>query len=223
MKDNKRKKNDIDMKMIDIKMKYVREFLNEKFTDEDSDPIKDMGIGLIHKLKEEYLKNYSRGWNKIDINHISLEQLLTMCLSLNTYNLDTIECLIDAGAKINEKGTQFLSHSVWRGIDYVKLFLEKAKFSKGQLSQAFDNAARRNKLDIAELLLEKGANINVGGGSPLRTAVRMNNTALAKWLLERGANPNSYGYRCLLMAIKYKNYELADFFAKEYLKDRKKI
>ena len=32
-------------------MKLVREHINEKFTDE-SDPIKDMGIGLIHKIEE---------------------------------------------------------------------------------------------------------------------------------------------------------------------------
>jgi len=32
-------------------MKLVKEYINEKFT-EDSDPIKDMGIGLIHEIKQ---------------------------------------------------------------------------------------------------------------------------------------------------------------------------
>ena len=37
-------------------MKLVREYINERFTD-DSDPIKDMGIGMKHKIKEwlEYM------------------------------------------------------------------------------------------------------------------------------------------------------------------------
>jgi len=35
-------------------MKLVREYLNEKFTDDDTDPIKDMGIGLAGKLKDIY-------------------------------------------------------------------------------------------------------------------------------------------------------------------------
>ena|ERR1035437_9899010 len=33
-------------------MKLVREHINEKFTDEKSDPIKDLGIGMRHKIKE---------------------------------------------------------------------------------------------------------------------------------------------------------------------------
>ena len=39
-------------------MKLVREHINEKFTD-DSDPIKDMGIGIRHKI-EEWLKEYDK-------------------------------------------------------------------------------------------------------------------------------------------------------------------
>ena len=34
-------------------MKLVREYLNEKFT-EDSDPIRDMGIGLLAELEKRY-------------------------------------------------------------------------------------------------------------------------------------------------------------------------
>ena len=50
-------------------MKLVREHINEKFTDE-SDPIKDMGIGLQHQTKKwiEYINSTSgaRHVNKID-------------------------------------------------------------------------------------------------------------------------------------------------------------
>jgi hypothetical protein len=39
-------------------MKLVREYINEKFT-EDSDPIHDMGIGLRHKI-EEWIKSINK-------------------------------------------------------------------------------------------------------------------------------------------------------------------
>jgi hypothetical protein len=39
-------------------MKYVREHINEKFTNE-SDPIEDMGIGLRHKI-EEWIKSINK-------------------------------------------------------------------------------------------------------------------------------------------------------------------
>jgi len=47
-------------------MKLVREYLNEKFTDDDSDPIKDMGIGLVAqlnaKLKQVLERDYRLRW-----------------------------------------------------------------------------------------------------------------------------------------------------------------
>jgi len=197
-------------------MKYVREHINEKFTDE-SDPIHDMGIGLLKKLRTEYVAHYS--WHKLNPEDVSVNQLMSFCLGKKKYDISIIEALIDAGADI--KSSHDLFYSVYRGIDFVKL-LDRGADPKTRRCSTFVHAVDSNKLDIADLLLKYGANVHANGDEALRNRAHSNDTETIKWLLERGANPNARRYYPLQQALKNGNYELADILTKEYLKDRKK-
>ena len=71
-------------------MKIIREHINEKFT-EDSDPIADMNIGMIHQIK---LWMESIGEPFIDKNHA-----LVYCAGYG--KLDFVEYLLAAGADVH--------------------------------------------------------------------------------------------------------------------------
>lgn len=203
-------------------MKLVREHINEKFV-EDSDPIRDMNIGIIETLKDEYLNVYSRSWRPLKREDITIDDLLRF--SIYKYsgnkNIDVVKALIDAGANINIKNTNILSFAADRGKDFVELLLNKGADPNANRGNAFINAVYYNKLDIAQLLLDAGANIHAQGDLALRQASKKNNINTIKWLLDKGANPNTRNYYCLQYALKYKNFDIADSLVKHYLKDRK--
>ena len=68
-------------------MKLVREHINEKFT-EDSDPIHDMGIGMLNQIKK-FIE--SEGLNYID-KHVALR----ICAYYGEY--DFVKFLLEMGA-----------------------------------------------------------------------------------------------------------------------------
>lgn len=79
---------------------------------------------------------------------------------------------------------------------------------------ALSEAVRSNKTDAVNLLLDRGANVNVretyGGGSPLSTATIQNNVAMAALLLKRGARPDDTkgSHNALLLATGAGNHEM---------------
>jgi ankyrin repeat protein len=209
-------------------MKYVREHINEKFTDSESDPIIDMGIGLLKQLKDDYKnkKHYSYSYSHNNqMVDPTLDQLLVFCMNNHVYPLSTIKYLLDAGADPNIKGSWNapFTNAVNRGIDYVKLFIEKGVKLKSAIgSDAFIAAVYNNKLDIAQLLLDKGVNIHGRGDLALRQSIRYSSkNQTTKWLLERGAYANTHDYYVLQKALKYKDYDLVDILVKKYAEDRK--
>lgn len=215
-------------------------FIYEKFT-EDSDPIKDMGIGLITKLTREFIDNnwkyeYSApktsffGQQKyaqpikrrLREDEVTIDMLFNYCLNERTgkYGLSVIKALIDAGATIDNRSGHFFK-AIEKGIDYVKLFIDKGGEIKNINGLCY-SAIMGDKLDIAELFVEKGANIKSQANICIRSASKYNLTNAVKWLLDKGANPNVYNYYCLQQALKNKNYELVNIFFKEYEKTQPK-
>ncbi|MBA3722180.1 MAG: ankyrin repeat domain-containing protein [Parachlamydiaceae bacterium] len=68
----------------------------------------------------------------------------------------------------------------------------------GRTPKLFHLAIEKNKLEVAKLLLEKGAEINIESrmGSPLAVAVIKGNLPATEWLLKQKANPDiGDGYR----------------------------
>jgi ankyrin repeat protein len=200
-------------------MKLVREhIIFEKFT-EESDPIDDMGIGLIHRLRQEYKKAYA--WRSyLPDNEITLEELLDFIIWRTDNNIVEAEILIHKGANLNDKKYYFLRSAVRKGEDYVKLFLDNGADPKLHVSESFVDACASGKIKIAKMLLDAGANLHANGDIALRKAVIWGGDDIAKWLMEKGAYCKSKDYYALREALKRKNYELADLFVKQYIKDR---
>lgn len=101
----------------------------------------------------------------------------------------------------------------WRAMEI--LFAAGATVDKMTVfGTALSEAVRSNKTDAVNLLLDRGANVNVretyGGGSPLSTATIQNNVAMAALLLKRGARPDDTkgSHNALLLATGAGNHEM---------------
>jgi ankyrin repeat protein len=202
-------------------MKLVREHINEKFT-EDSDPIKDMGIGLLDKLKKDFIRHCS--WKKISKSSVTYNQLLSFCLD-NDYDIYAIEYLLEAGANPN------LGNSLLKAVnrkknqkEILELLFKYGANPKANRSSAFLWAVFLNKTDIAQMFLDRGVDISVNAGSALTQLMDYSFTRYKptiKWLIEKGVKTTGHNYYALRQALKYKDYELADIFMKDYSKERK--
>lgn len=78
-------------------------------------------------------------------------------------------------------------------------------------------AAVKDRVEIAELLVRSGANVNMGegGSTPLHAAALNGQTEMAAWLLEHGANVNASdheGKTPLAVATKAGHEQVADVF-----------
>ena len=88
--------------------------------------------------------------------------------------------------------------------------------------EAFRAAVSEGNAKLAQLLLEKGADINYhkpdmvfpNASTPVTEAARSNNFSMVRWLVEQGANitiADKYGDRPYTVAVQNKNQELADY------------
>ena len=118
-------------------------------------------------------------------------------LHLNFGNLDVVKLLLDSGADINA-------------------------VSKNKLvATPLQGAAVMQRVDLARLLLDRGAKVNSrgeGGASPLHEAAGNGQIELAKLLLEHGADVNAKddeGKTPLTIAMEYKQPEVADLLRKQ--------
>jgi hypothetical protein len=104
----------------------IKENINEKFTDDDSDPIHDMGIGLVGK----YLR-IPQGWVRTETNRLR-KRFKTIDIS-NEFNDWKIIKVVPDGNMI--KTTLEHQHGIWKSIgrdilltpQQIKLFLKKYK------------------------------------------------------------------------------------------------
>jgi ankyrin repeat protein len=114
-------------------------------------------------------------------------------LHLNFNHIDVAKLLIDSGADLNLNSRNALNATPLQG------------------------AAATNRLELARLYLERGANVNcrsAEGGSPLEEAAGSGYLDFAKLLIEKGANVNQKddnGKTPLAIAIQYKQPEMAKF------------
>jgi predicted house-cleaning noncanonical NTP pyrophosphatase (MazG superfamily) len=82
-------------------MKLVREILYEKFTDDDTDPIRDMGIGIITILKQEHAKTgkYTRpeasiyyfGTDNYDKEAFAIYQIIHNIIFTNNFSQENMQ------------------------------------------------------------------------------------------------------------------------------------
>src|SRR2546423_3697903 len=114
-------------------------------------------------------------------------------LHLNFGNLEVVKLLLDSGADINA--------------------VSKNEFTATPLQ----GAAAFQKLDLAAILIKRGANVNChgeGGGTPLHEVAGNGQIEFAKLLLDYGAEINAKdnnGKTPLAIALESKQTEMADF------------
>ena len=91
-----------------------KEHINEKFT-QDSDPIQDMGIGML-KIIKEFCESAIEGNNIFVLGHAishnldDLDNLLIICVETSKY--DYVENLLNMGANIHTHGALNMSNEV---------------------------------------------------------------------------------------------------------------
>lgn len=101
-----------------------------------------------------------------------------------------LECLLEHGAELDVFAAAALGRT-----DRVAGFLDRepslvdARGAHGIPLLA--HAAAGGRLDVAELLLERGGDVNAGAGgtTALHVAAAMGRADFAAWLLQRGADP----------------------------------
>lgn len=136
-------------------------------------------------------------------------------------NLPLMELFDARGADIdlaNALGETAIMHAAWKGrIEAVRwLLAHGARTNGGPLRwSALHYAVFAGHMDVATLLLEKGADINArspNGSSVLMMAVYEGREDMARWLLSRGADTaikNENGDGALEWAMKFDHTKIA--------------
>ena len=176
---------------------------------------------------------YSHG-SKINLPDNSGASVLTATFMHKKY--DVLDFLIAKGADVNlsnHGGATTLMMAVNRasantpaGLAYLAMFLtfkpkldfERIGDNDGGYS-ALHLAARIGFVEVAKLLLDNGANINIvslaTGGTPLHTAAGTKNIDMAKYLIERGAKKeiqDKMGFTPLMHAVVSANPKMVQAF-----------
>ena len=119
-------------------------------------------------------------------------------------NVELVQTLLDLGADVNRRN--YVNLKSGEGNNFPLWFAANQK--------------QPNRVEVAELLLRYGAQVNaVGefGETPLHQAAAWNNADIAAYLLESGANVNAEivaGKTPLSLAMKYNFEEVADVLRK---------
>jgi ankyrin repeat protein len=104
-------------------MKLVREYINEKFTNNDSDPIKDLGIGMFEQIKKFLKTGLGVEYSFSDISSINGGLMLAFCADGG--KTEYVRYLIENGANIHYQDDYAFRYSVkCNYIEIVKLLLD---------------------------------------------------------------------------------------------------
>ncbi|KAJ7819608.1 ankyrin repeat-containing domain protein [Mycena olivaceomarginata] len=110
-------------------------------------------------------------------------------------HLDLAQLLLERGADVNTQGGWY-GNALQAAAERGHLLLGTAAARGGLYGNALHTASARGHLDLAQLLLERGADVNAQGGeygNALQAASQGGHLDLAQLLLERGADVNTQG------------------------------
>jgi len=158
-------------------MKLVREHINEKFTQE-SDPVKDMGIGL-----DSIIFNYLKKLIPEELSHVNSIKNIN---KYNFVNCSGFDAIIAKLGMLNK-------------IEIMPLILSFKKVNaRANKSFALRWAAANGNSDMIKLLLKYGANPNDSdGGNAVDCAIMYKMNNIVEYLENIGGKPSDVG-------IKYK-------------------
>ena len=119
----------------------VRESLYEKFV-QDSDPIADMGIGMINKIKE-WIKSIGREFIEEDL----------LCICARHGKTEFVKYLLDAGVDVHEDGDRALRFASENGhTEIVKLLLDAGADVHADGDWALQLASYYGHVDVVKIL-----------------------------------------------------------------------
>jgi len=190
-----RKAQDIRKKLAEVLEKDFHitinpDVINESFT-EDSDPIKDMGIGIAEQIKKFMKDGIVEYEDDSDATTKNLNIILGYALAYEEE--DFVKYLLEKGAQINENTRVidwFHFACKMNNTGVVKLML-KYKFDfHGNDVEGHEKGLRiamvNDHLDIVKILVEAGADIHAAQDKPLRVVVGNDHLEILKYLHEHG-------------------------------------
>ena len=135
--------------------------------------------------------------NKASLTAVNRRGLTPLDFSLTTGNIEAFDTLKAAGAK-EDASITFFDNVAHKDLNAVKAALSKnpnlATSTMGGDTSALHVACLFDSVDIAKLLIDKGASVNAttrNGTTPLHSAMWGNDKALSDLLISKGANPNA--------------------------------
>jgi ankyrin repeat protein len=151
--------------------------LHEKFT-ENSNPIKDFNIGMIHNIKKFVKEN---GYEYVE------EDLLWICAQEG--KVEFVKYLLDAGADVHANNDLALRlASEYGHTEIVKLLLDAGANVHVNDNRALRVASEKGHTEIVKLLLDAKANVHARGDYALQRASYYGRTEVVKLLLDAGAD-----------------------------------
>nr|CDS32332.1 ankyrin repeat and KH domain containing protein [Hymenolepis microstoma] len=146
-----------------------------------------------------------------------------LMLAAQNGHKDVVSLLLELGAsrdfEINQFGDSPLTLACFKereDVIHILLNSKQRPIGKSELNSALSRSALRGSPAVAELLFEKGADVNFHGDGvipPLHAAIFGGNAVMVDLLIARGADleiPNRGGYRPLMEAVRRGYREIAE-------------
>ena len=140
----------------------------------------DAALSAFQKLLDEYPESRTIPATNLMIERVQqAKKNRALFEAVKKADVEKVRLLISDGADLNAK---------WGDTSII----EKEETKKEEIASATPlyYAVDANNMDLVNLLVEAGADVNAGDWPPLCQAVDKNNTAIAEYLIDHGANVN---------------------------------
>lgn len=148
-----------------------------------------------------------------DINTLDNEAI---CIACQRSNLDIIKLLLTKGADIHVRNdTPFRRACIIGNYETIKYLIDIGVNVTASKSQGLINAVNgygtHMNLDVINILLDHGADVNTSNGMALVIACKYGHLELVKLLIKRGANVKSMNYNALRTACMAEHITIVDY------------
>jgi quinoprotein dehydrogenase-associated probable ABC transporter substrate-binding protein len=202
----------IGVRKTDAFLKYMLEFALEDKQEEVAKIMKDYGVPLVQCSKCIVPGDLPAHGSYTAVAQTDFKARPDLASPDQVVTREKLEGWLADGADL----TQELSNAVIASdFDRVKFLVSKGADANKADSQGWtplQSAARQRRDDMIKLLIELGADVDVGDPTPLVAAVMRDHVPSIKMLVEHGADieqPGQEGFRPLPLGILEDKYEAA--------------